>query len=54
MFGEGEDKEDYATVIKKLDAQCVKRSRHVIRDRFFQMKQEQRTVDQFVADLRRM
>ena len=54
VFGEGEDKEDYATVIKKLDAQCVRRtSRHVIRDRFFQMKQEQRTVDQFVADLRK-
>lgn len=50
MFGEGEDKEDYNTVIKKLDAQCVRRtSRHVIRDRFFQMKQEQRTVDQFVG-----
>ena len=41
MFGEREDKEDYAT------------SRHVIWDRFFQMKQEQRTVDQFVADHRK-
>ena len=54
VFREGEYKEDYATVIKTLDKQCVSRtSRHVIRDRFFQMKQEQRTVDQFEADFRK-
>ena len=30
---------------------CKKTSKHVIRDRFFQMKQEQCTANQLVADL---
>ena len=40
--------------MQKLDSVCARRtSKHVIRDRFFQMKQDHRTIDQFVADLRK-
>lgn len=53
-FVEGEDKDDFDTVIRKLDSQCARRtSKHVIQDCFFQMKQEQRTLDQFMANLRK-
>ena len=54
VFADGEDKDDFDTVVKKLDSVCARRtSKHVIRDRFFQMKQDHRTIDQFVADLRK-
>ena len=54
VFANGEDKDDFDTVVKKLDSVCARRtSKHVIRDCFFQMKQDHRTIDQFVADLRK-
>eukprot|EP00731_Ephydatia_muelleri_P000916 Em0001g916a len=54
VFAEGENKDDFDTVVQKLDSVCARRtSKHVIRDRFFQMKQDHRTIDQFVADLRK-
>ena len=54
VFAEGENKDDFDTVVKKLDSVCARRtSKHVIRDRFFQMKQDHRTIDQFVADPRK-
>ena len=54
VFADGEDKNDFDTIVKKLDSVCARRtSKHVIRDRFFQMKQDHRTIDQFVADLRK-
>ena len=45
VFTDGEDKDDFDTVVKKLDSVCARRtSKHVIRDRFyfFQMKQDHR------------
>eukprot|EP00731_Ephydatia_muelleri_P009792 Em0005g378a len=54
VFAEGENKDDFDTVVQKLDSVCARRtSKHVIRDRFFQMKQDHRTIDQFVAELRK-
>ena len=54
VFGEGEYKEDFETVVAKLDRLCVRRtSKHVLRDNFFQLKQEGQTIDQFVGVLRK-
>jgi len=44
-FTETEDKNDFRTVVAKLDELCTKRtSKHVIRDKVFQLKQEGRTI----------
>ena len=52
-FAEGEDK-GFEGVMTKLDSLCARRtSKHVLRDKFFQLKQAGRTVDQFVSELRR-
>ena len=50
-FAEGEDK-GFEGVMTKLDSLCARRtSKHVLRDKFFQLKQAGRTVDQFVSEL---
>ena len=37
VFGEGEDKEDFETIVVKLDSLCIRRtSKHVLWDKFFQ------------------
>ena len=51
VFAEGENKDYFDTVVKKLDSWWM--SKHNIRDFFFQMKQDHCTIDQFVADLRK-
>ena len=49
-----EDKNDFKTVVAKLDELCVRRtSRHVIRDKFFQLKQEGRAIDLFMTEVRK-
>ena len=54
VFGEGEDKEDFETEVSKLDSLCIRRtSKHVLRDKFFQLKQEGQTIYQFVGVLRK-
>ena len=53
-FTATEDKNDFDTVIKKLDELCARRtSKHVIRDKFFQLKQEGRSIDQFMTEIRK-
>ena len=52
VFSEGEDKEDFETIVVKLDSLCIRRtSKHVLWDKFFQLKQEGQTIDQFVEVL---
>ena len=53
-FTETEDKNDFGTVVAKLDELCARRtSKHVIRDKFFQLKQEGRTIDLFMTEIRK-
>ncbi|KAL5510796.1 hypothetical protein EMCRGX_G006398 [Ephydatia muelleri] len=53
-FADGEDGEDFSTVAARLDILCARRSsKHVLRDRFFQTKQEGRSIDQFLSELRK-
>ena len=48
------DKNDFKVIIEKLDVLCARRSsKHVTRDRFFQLRQSMRTIDQFVTELRK-
>ena len=52
-FTEGEDK-GFDGVMTKLDSLCARRtSKHVLRDKFFQLKQAGRSVDKFVSELRK-
>ena len=54
QFADGEDRSKWSGVSGKLDGLCAPRtSKHVLRDRFFQLKQDGRSVDQFVLDLRK-
>ena len=54
VFADNEDKGDYSVVVAKLDVLCARRSsKHVTRDRFFQLRQSGRTIDQFVTELRK-
>ena len=53
VFADDEDKSDFS-VVAKLDVLCAWRSsKHVTRDRFFQLRQSGRTIDQFVTELRK-
>ena len=53
-FAEGEDRAKWSVVCGKLDSWCARRtSKHVRRDKFFQMKQEGNSVDQFVTEIRK-
>ena len=53
-FTETEDKNDFGTVLAKLGELCARRtSKHVIRDKFFQLKQEGRTIDLFMTEIRK-
>lgn len=53
-FEEGEDRTKWSVVSGKLDNACARRtSKHVTRDRFLQLKQESKSVDQFVVELRK-
>ena len=53
-FTEAEDKNDFGTIVAKLDKLCARRtSKHVIRDKFFQLKQEGRTIDLFMTEIRK-
>ena len=41
-------------VSKKLNGLCTRRtSKHVTRDKFFQLKEDGKSVDQFVTELRK-
>ena len=52
-FRDGEDK-GFDGVLTKLDSLCARRNnKHVLRDKFFQLKQAGRSVDQFVSELRK-
>ena len=54
MRFENEQQRKWDVVRQKLDQLCARRtSRHVIRDQFFQTKQDGRSIDQFVIDLRK-
>ena len=53
MFTEGEDK-GFDGVMTKLESLCARRtSKHVLRDKFFQLKQAGRSIDKFVSKLRK-
>ena len=53
-FVEGEDRTKWSVVCGKLDSWCARRtSKHVRRDKFFQLKQEGKSVDQFVTEIRK-
>ena len=53
-FSEGEDRTKWSVVCGKLDNWCARRtSKHVRRDKFFQLKQEGKSVDQFVTEIRK-
>ena len=54
QFAEGEDRSKWSVVSGKLDGLCAPRtSKHVLRDKFFQLKQDGKSVDQFVLELRK-
>ena len=54
QFAEGEDGNKFQVVSKKLDDLCARRtSKHITRDKFFQLKQGDKSVDQFVMELRK-
>eukprot|EP00731_Ephydatia_muelleri_P010090 Em0005g676a len=49
QFVDGEDRTSWSVVVGKLDGLCAPRtSKHVTWDKFFQLKQEGRTLDQFM------
>ena len=49
QFAEGEDGSNFQVVSKKLDNLCARRtSKYVTRDKFFQLMQGGKCVDQFV------
>ena len=51
-FADGEDRTKWSVVCEKLDSWCARRtSKHVRRDKFFQLKQEGKSVDQFVTGI---
>ena len=53
-FNDGEDRTSWSVVRGKLDTACARRtSKHVVRDKFFQLKQEDKSIDQFVVELRK-
>lgn len=53
-FADGENGKDFGTVSARLDFLYAHRSsKHVLRDRFFQTKQEGRSIDQFLSELRK-
>ena len=53
-FEGNEDGRKFEVVSRKLDGLCARRSsKHVIRDKFFQLKQDGKSVDQFVMELRK-
>ena len=53
-FEEGEDWTKWSVVNGKLDNACARRtSKYVTQDRFLQLKQESKSVDQFVVELRK-
>ena len=53
-FVEGEDQTKWSVVCGKLDSWCAQRtSKHVRRDKFFQLKQDGKSVDQFVTEIRK-
>ena len=53
-FADGEDRKDFSTEAARLDILCARRSsKHILRDRFFQTKQEGRSIDQFLSELQK-
>ena len=53
-FEDGEDRTSWAVVVGKLDSLCAPRtSKHVTWDKFFQLKQEGRSLDQFMMLIRK-
>ena len=53
-FADGEDGKDFSSEAARLDILCARRSsKHVLRDRFFRTKQEGRSIDQFLSELRK-
>ena len=53
-FEEGEDKTKWSVVSAKFATVCgLRTSKHVLRDNFFQLKQEGKSIDQFVMELRK-
>ena len=53
VFADGEDGKDFSMEAARLDIYCARSSKHVLRDRFFQTKQEGRSIDQFLSELRK-
>ena len=54
QFEEGEDSNSFKVVAGKLDNACARRtSKHIIRDKFFQLKQEGKSIDHFVMEMRK-
>ena len=53
-FEEGKDRMKWSVVSGKLDNACARRtSKHVTRDKFIQLQQGSKSVDQFVVELRK-
>ena len=54
QFVDGEDRTSWSVVVGKLDGLCAPRtSKHVMWDKFFQLKQEGRSLDQFMMLIRK-
>ena len=54
QFVDGEDRTSWSVVVGKLDGLCAPRtSKHVTWDKFFQLKQEGRSLDQFMMLIRK-
>ena len=53
QFEEGEDSNSFKVVAGKLDNACARRTcKHIIRNKFFQLKQEGKSIDHFVMEMR--
>ena len=54
QFEEGEDSNSFKVVAGKLNNACARRtSKHIIRDKFFQLKQEGKSIDHFIMEMRK-
>ena len=53
-FNDREDRTSWSVVRGKLDVTCAQRtSKHAVQDKFFQLKQEDKSIDPFVVELRK-
>ena len=54
-FKEDKDSNSFKVVAGTLDNACARRTcKHIIRDKFFQLKQEGKSIDHFVMEMRKL